>query len=120
MINLKLICRMFNVLACCALALAATARAEEPAKAPKPPSKAMLKKYDADRDGKLSDDEKAQAKADAKAKREVKRQEALKEYDANADGKLGKDEREKMKADKAADRAARKAEKEARKAEKGK
>lgn len=105
------ICRLLNVLACCALALAVTGHAEEKAKEPKGPSKTMLKKYDADQDGKLSDEETAKAKADAKAKREEKKQEELKEYDANADGKLNKDEREKMKADKAAAREARKAEK---------
>ncbi|MBX3749000.1 MAG: hypothetical protein KF897_02815 [Opitutaceae bacterium] len=120
MINLNRIYRVLNVLACCALALAVTGHAEEKAKEPKEPSKAMLKKYDADQDGKLSEAEKAKAKADAKAKREATKQAALKEYDANADGKLNKDEREKMKADKAAEREARKAEKEARKAEKGK
>ncbi|GIK99805.1 MAG: hypothetical protein BroJett029_40140 [Alphaproteobacteria bacterium] len=108
------------MLACCALALAVTGHAEEKAKEPKAPSKAMLKKYDADNDGKLSDAEKAKAKADEKAKRDEKRQQDLKEYDANADGKINKDEREKMKADKAAEREARKAGKEARKAEKGK
>jgi len=120
MINLNRIYKVLNVLACCALALAVTGHAEEKAKEPKEPSKAMLKKYDADQDGKLSEAEKAKAKADAKAKREATKQAALKEYDANADGKLNKDEREKMKADKAAEREARKAEKEARKADKGK
>ncbi len=120
MINLNPICKVLNVLACCALALAVTGQAEEKAKEPKGPSKAMLRKYDADQDGKLSEPEKAKAKADAKAKRDARKQEALKEYDANTDGKLNKNEREKMKVEKAAEREARKAEKEARKAGKGK
>lgn len=106
------------LLACFTLAFVVTAKGEEKASEPKPPSKAALKKYDADHDGKLSDEEKVRAKAEAKEKREAKKEEALKKYDANDNGKLDQAEKEQMKAETAAEKEARKAAKEARKAEK--
>ena len=75
-------------------------------------------KYDADGDGKLSEEEKAAAKEGAKAKAKETREENLEKYDANKDGKLDKDERAKKKSDEEAERAAKKAEKAAKKAEK--
>lgn len=110
--------RITALLACFTLAFIVTARGEEKAPEPKPPSKAALKKYDADHDGKLSDEEKARARAEAKAKREARKEEALKKYDANDNGKLDQAEKERMKSETAAEKAARKAEREARKAEK--
>lgn len=74
-------------------------------------------KYDADKDGKLSDDEKAAAKEGAKAKAKETREANLQKYDANTDGKLDADERAKKKADEQAAHDARKAEREAKKAE---
>ena len=85
-------------------------RAEEAARE-KPMSKAK-EKYDADKDGKLSDSEKEAAKEGAKAKAKETREENLAKYDANKDGKLGKEEREKQKADIEAEREAKKAAKE--------
>ncbi|MFZ5493781.1 MAG: hypothetical protein ACOZE5_00405 [Verrucomicrobiota bacterium] len=63
--------------------------------------------YDADKDGKLSDEEKAAAREAAKAKAKETRE-----------GKLDKEERAQKKADEEAAREARKAEREAKKAEK--
>jgi hypothetical protein len=94
-------------------------RAEDtPPKKEKAPSKAELKKYDANGDGQLDEAETAKMKADEKAKRDAQRAEELAKYDANRDGKLNKEEREKEKADKAAARAEKKAEKDARQAAK--
>lgn len=100
-----------------ALAFVSTGLATE-GSAEKAPSKAALKKYDADKDGKLSDEEIAKKKEDAKAKRDETKKEALEKYDANKDGKLTADEKAKKKADHEAAVAAKKAEKEAKKAEK--
>jgi len=73
-------------------------------------------KYDADKDGKLSDDEKAAAKAGAKAKAKETRDANLQKYDANTDGKLDADEKARKKADEQAERDTRKAERDAKKA----
>ena len=73
-------------------------------------------KYDADKDGKLSDEEKAAAKEGAKAKAKETREANLKKYDANGDGKLEPEEKAKKKADDQAEHDAAKAEREARKA----
>lgn len=86
-------------------------------------------KYDADHDGKLSDEERVRAREEATAKakktREENRKLALEKYDANGDGKLDNEEKAKMKADaeavreaKQAQRAARKAARDAKKAAK--
>jgi Ca2+-binding EF-hand superfamily protein len=89
------------------------------------PEKKLTKaqeKYDTDKDGKLSDEEKARAKEDTAAKAKLTRDEHLKQalakYDANQNGKLDDDEKARMKADEAAAKEARKAEKEAKKAAK--
>jgi hypothetical protein len=74
--------------------------------------------YDADKDGKLSDEEKAAAKEGAKAKAKETREANLKKYDANGDGKLDAEERAKRKADEQAALEAKKAEREAQKAAK--
>jgi hypothetical protein len=73
-------------------------------------------KYDADKDGKLSDEEKAAAKAGAKAKAKETRDANMQKYDANADGKLDADEKARKKADEQAAHEARKSEREAKKA----
>lgn len=84
----------------------------------KGPSKAELKKYDANGDGQLDESETAKMKADEKAKRDAQRAEELAKYDANKDGKLNKEEKAKEKTDKETARAEKKAEKEARQAAK--
>lgn len=57
---------------------------------------AMLEKYDADKDGALSDDEKAVMKADkAAAKAEM-----MKKYDSDGDGEISAEEKATMKAGK--------------------
>ncbi|MBI4026643.1 MAG: EF-hand domain-containing protein [Verrucomicrobia bacterium] len=53
----------------------------------------LLKKFDADGDGKLNDEERAKMKAAVQAKK----QEWLKRFDANGDGKLDSEERQKAK-----------------------
>ena len=75
----------------------------------KAPSKAELKKYDANGDGKLDDAEKAQMKVDEKAKRDAQHADDLAKYDTNKDGKLSKEERAAMKEAKDAEKAAAKA-----------
>lgn len=87
------------------LALAFTltiARAEDGAAKERKPSKEMLAKYDANKDGKLDDTEKAAMKADQEAAREARKA----EKDAA---------REVKNAEKDAKRDARKAEREAKK-----
>jgi len=75
-------------------------------------------KYDTDKDGKLSDEEKAKRQEDINAKAKQTREENLAKYDANKDGKLDDAEKAKKKADEDAAKAAKKAEREARKATK--
>jgi hypothetical protein len=102
-----------------ALVSASVLRAEDPAppatKKEKGPSKADLKKYDANGDGQLDESEQSKKKADDKAKRDAQRSDDLAKYDENHDGKLNKGEKDKIKADKQADRDARKTAKEAEK-----
>lgn len=91
-------------------------RAEEAAKE-KPLTKNQ-EKYDADKDGKLNDEEKAAAKAGADAKSKATREENLAKYDANKDGRLDDAEKAKKQADEMAEKEAMKAAKAAEKAEK--
>ena len=104
-----------GLLALVFLGSVSTLRAEEPKKE-KAPTKAELKKYDANGDGQLDETELAKLKADAEAKKEADKAARLEKYDANKNGKVDKPEKEKEDADK----AAAKAEREARKAEKEK
>lgn len=95
----------------CALAfsfVSATAFAQGGAdKKPKEPSKADLKKYDANADGVLDDAELATMKADKDAKKAADKQARLDKYDKNKDGKIDKQEAEAEKADKEAAKAAK-------------
>ncbi|MDB6115502.1 MAG: hypothetical protein JWQ83_1736 [Lacunisphaera sp.] len=93
-----------------------TSTAQEPV-----PEKKLTKakeKYDVDKDGKLSDAEKAAAKEEAAAKARETHEANLAKYDTNKDGKLDDAEKAAKKADEDALKEAKKAEKEARKAEK--
>ncbi len=92
-------------------------RAEETTPVKPKISEKVKEKYDADKDGKLNDAEKAKLKADAKEKREEVKKEVLEKYDANKNGKLDSDEKEKLHADREAEKAKHRAEKEAHKAE---
>lgn len=99
-----------------ALALAMTlnpARAEAAkSTTERPPSKTDLRKYDANRDGRLDEAEAARRDADSEARRakaRAQREADLEKYDANHDGKLGKDERARMKEDDAKERETRSA-----------
>ena len=75
----------------------------------KKPSKAALEKYDADKDGQLSDEEKAKAIEAAREKAKHTREANLAKYDTNKDGKLDDAEKAVKKADEDAARAAKKA-----------
>jgi hypothetical protein len=66
-----------------------------------PDKAAVMQKYDTNKDGKLDDAEKAQLRADMKAKHEAKKAEMLAKYDLNKDGKLDASERAVMKNDRA-------------------
>jgi len=57
------------------------------------PTPEMIKKYDKDGDGKLSDDEKKAMMEDMKAKREAYEKTLIEKYDADKDGKLSPEER---------------------------
>ena len=103
------------LLALAVLVAPLTLRAEE---AKEKPLSKVKEKYDADKDGTLSETEKAAAKEGAKARAKETREENLEKYDANKDGKLDKEERTKQKADAEAEYAAQKAERAAKKAAK--
>jgi lipase chaperone LimK len=84
------------------------ASAEDGMAKEKKPSKTALEKYDTNKDGQLSDEEKAQAKEASRAKAKHTREENLAKYDTNKDGKLDDSEKAVKKADEDAARAARK------------
>lgn len=54
----------------------------------------VLKKFDKDNDGKLSDDEKAEARKSMEEQFAKRREEMTKKFDKDGDGKLSDDERE--------------------------
>ncbi|WP_438482073.1 hypothetical protein [Oleiharenicola lentus] len=100
-----------------AIAAPATSFAQEGHKEKKP-SKATLEQYDANKDGVLSEEENAAAKAGAAAKAKATKEANLAKYDADKDGKLSESEKATKKADDDAAKAAKKAEKDAKKAAK--
>ena len=104
------------VLALALLSVVPALRADQPAP-DKPLSKAKAK-YDADKDGKLSDDERARMADDAAEKQEEKAEKILEKYDLNKNGKLDPEEKAAWEADRKAAREARKAAHEKRQAEK--
>ena len=59
----------------------------------------ILKKFDKDGDGKLSEEERAAAKAAMKEKMEARRAEVLKAHDKDGDGKLNDEERKAARAE---------------------
>ena len=109
--------RWFFVPALVLALLAATPliHAEDSAPAKEKPLSKAKEKHDTDKDGKLSDAEKAEMKEEAKEKSEEKKKEILAKYDANHNGQLDPDEKEKAKADHEAEKAAHRAELEKRK-----
>ena len=87
-----------------ALALLALALFVGPAavQAEEAPEKKLTKnqeKYDADKDGKLNDEEKAAAKAGAREKARETKEANLAKYDANKNGKMDEEERAQKKTD---------------------
>lgn len=94
-------------LASCALTALTYAEDAKPEHKDKGPSKADLKKYDANKDGQLDDAEKAAMKADKESAKKAR----LDKYDADKDGKMSKAERDAEKADKKAEKESKKADK---------
>lgn len=84
------------ILSTCLFACAGTLRAAESGKSKPDVPPSVLQRYDRNKDGKLSIDEKARWDADRAARREkeqAKRAEMLAKYDANKDGKLSEEEK---------------------------
>jgi len=78
----------------------------------------VLKKYDANQDGKLDDTEKAAMEADKAKQKAAAEAKVLAKYDANKDGKLDDSEKAAMEADKKAMAEKRKEGMDKKKAEK--
>ena len=81
-----------------AIGLSGAAHAEE-GKGPRPPHKLppeVIAKFDKDGDGKLNDDEKAEAKAALGEREAARKKEMLEKFDADKDGKLNDDEKAAM------------------------
>jgi hypothetical protein len=86
----------------------------------KPVSEQVLKKYDADKNGVLDDSEKAVWEADKAKKKAAEMAKRLEKWDTNKDGKLDESELAAEKAFKKEQAEKKKAEKEAKQAEKDK
>lgn len=81
-----------------AIGLSGAVHAEE-GKGPRPPHKLppeVIAKFDKDGDGKLNDDEKAEAKAARGEREATRKKEMLEKFDADKDGKLNDDEKAAM------------------------
>ena len=81
-----------------AIGLSGAAHAEE-GKGPRQPHKLppeVIAKFDKDGDGKLNDDEKAEAKAARGEREAARKKEMLEKFDADKDGKLNDDEKAAM------------------------
>ena len=81
-----------------AIGLSGAAHAEE-GKGPRPPHKLppeVIAKFDKDGDGKLNDDEKAEARAASGEREAARKKEMLEKFDADKDGKLNDDEKAAM------------------------
>lgn len=91
---------------------------EDTARPDRPPTKTELKRYDADKDGRLSEEETVHMKEDEKARKEAREKKILAKYDANKNGTLDADEKAKWEADRKADHERRQAQREARQAAK--
>ena len=81
-----------------AIGLSGAAHAEE-GKGPRPPHKLppeVIAKFDKDGDGKLNDDEKAEARAARGEMEAARKKEMLEKFDADKDGKLNDDEKAAM------------------------
>lgn len=90
------------------LAFPAMVVADEVKVAEKPLPAAILRKYDANTDGQLSDEERAAWRADVQRGRAEAQARRLEKHDLNRDGKLDKDERAAAKADKSLKKSAKK------------
>lgn len=79
--------------------------------------KKALELYDADKDGKLSEEEKATMKADKAKKMEAEKAKMMEKYDTDKDGKLSAEEKAAMKAEKKKGCEEKASDKEAKKVE---
>lgn len=84
----------------------------------RPPTKTELKRYDADKDGRLNEEETAHMKEDEKERKEAREKRLLAKYDANRNGRIDPDEQAKIDADKKAAHDRRQAQRAARQAAK--
>ena len=91
------------LIASCTIATAqAPERPERPERQNRQPRQvppAMLKEFDKDGDGKLSEDERTAMRTAMQARAEEQRKALLAKYDADGDGKLGPEEAAKARAD---------------------
>jgi Ca2+-binding EF-hand superfamily protein len=86
------------------LGTCAFATAQDKPKRDLPPE--VVAKFDTDKDGKLSDDERKAMRTEMKAQQEKRHAAMLEKYDADKDGKLSADEKATMKKEMEAKRAA--------------
>jgi len=98
--------------------LTATAADDMEAKPKKGPTKAEIKKYDANGDGQLDEAEMAKMKSDDDAKKAAEKKARLDKYDTNKDGKVSGEEKVAEDNDKAVAKAEREAKKAAKDAAK--
>ena len=87
---------------------------EDTLKPDRPPTKAEIKRYDTDKDGKLNDEEIVRMKEDEKARKEAREKKILAKYDLNKNGRLDPEEKAKWEADRKADHERRQAQRAAR------
>ena len=66
---------------------------EKPKRSDRPIAQEMLKKFDKDGDGKLSDEERKAMREDMRAVHEKREAEMLKKFDTDGDGKLSDEEK---------------------------
>lgn len=88
----------------CSFAAAQDAKPPQRPQRQMPPE--MLKKFDTDGDGKLSESEMTAMQAEMKAMREKREAELIAKYDKDGDGKLSPEERQAVRADMEAKRKA--------------
>jgi hypothetical protein len=84
-------------IATCAIVSAAPPKGDEKGKGPRgggrPIPKEMLEKFDKDKDGKISAEERKAAMEEGKAAMEARRAEIMAKFDKDGDGKLNEEER---------------------------
>jgi Ca2+-binding EF-hand superfamily protein len=82
------------ILLCTSLPGAAQDQPQKPRKPHGPPPPELIKEFDKDGDGKLSDEERQAMRESMRARMEARKKEMLERFDADQDGKLSDAERE--------------------------